>query len=237
MNKRPEIDIFIPDFWFVDNDWVVHLDFIFESGKAVNLSAYQLSEEGKDIKQIVTGENVQIKDNVWTVLNASVNNPSNFSTETFNEYVLPIQRDYLLFFISNIDTNIKNLPLYHLNTAIDELISSGSNVESLKTAYHMKYAYAGSIFVLTLLAFALVTWKENVYICLSVGVVVVFLFYVSTMIGETLGTNGSLNPFIAAWAPHFILSFLSFLRIYKVNNNQNYTNYFFIQKRIFILYF
>ncbi len=216
--KNREIkEIILDNVWFVDDEYIVHLQSLDQEGRGKNLTAYKLSENNEEVLEIVSAKSLEIKEKVWTVYDGEQSIPKSFQVEKFTSATLPIERDYTLFFIADSSTNPQNLPLQHLDTAIDELVLAGSNVESLQTAFHMKYAYAASVLALCFVAFALISWKENVYICLSIGMIIAFLFFVSIMIGQTLGESGALHPILAAWFPHCFVIFFSILRLYSVN--------------------
>ncbi len=221
VRKRPVIDVPISNLWFVDDEWMINVESLYKSGNGKNFTAYHLLNDGKDIVEIISAKQVTVKDGTWHLSNGMRNIPTDFTVEQFDDFTMPFMRDHSLLFLTDNVANPQNLPLQHLSLAIDDLISSGSNVERLQIAFQMKLAYAVSIIVLTFVAFALLTWQENVYICVATGMLIAFLFYVSTMIFETLGQSGSLSPFMAAWTPHLFVIILSSLRIYYSNYRKN----------------
>ncbi len=144
--------------------------------------------------------------------------PHKFEKSSFDELELPFKRNHsVLFLTEDSSTSTEDLPIQYLYYALQELVDSGSNVEGLETAIYAKIAYGASLLVLTFIAFALLSWNENVYICLAVGVLIVFIFYVCVMVGQTLGSSGTVAPLVAAWFPHIIFVILSFYRLFIVN--------------------
>ncbi len=208
----------INNVWFTDDNWMVNVETLYRSGKGSSLSAYHLSEDGQDVLEIFTATSVEVKNGSWILENGMKNNPNNFEVSNFSTYTLPFNRDHTLLFLTATSVKPQNLPIQHLQQAIDELVDAGSNVEALQTAFHVKIAYAASVIALTFVAFALLTWQSNVYISVACGMLIAFLFYVSTMIGETLGETGSVAPLVAAWSPHFILVFFSSIQLLKAKN-------------------
>ena len=62
----------------------------------------------------------------------------------------------------------------------------------------MKLAYAFSVPILGLVALLLVTWRENVYLNIAVGMAVAFAYYVALVMGVTAG--GKRRPATPWWA-------------------------------------
>ena len=83
--------------------------------------------------------------------------------------------------------------LWQLGDAISQLKSSGSNVEALRTAWHAKLAYAASILVMAFVATAIVSWKDNIYIAVTVALLCTFLYFAVYTLGTTLGQRGILH--------------------------------------------
>ena len=115
------------------------------------------------------------------------------------------------------DVKLRDYSLWQIGADIERLKKSGSNVEALRTGWHMKLAYAASLVVMSLVAVALITWKENLYINLGLGLVITFIFYAILTVSGTLGENGRLSPIVAAWSPVVLVGGISFLwTVYKV---------------------
>ena len=91
--------------------------------------------------------------------------------------------------------------------------SSGSNVESLRTAWHAKIAYAASILVMAFVATAIVSWKDNIYIAVTLALVVTFLYYAVYTLGTTLGQRGLIPPFAGAWSANIIAAAIALWRL------------------------
>ena len=114
---------------------------------------------------------------------------------------------------SVLSTKPQQLPLWQLGDAISQLKSSGSNVEALRTAWHAKLAYAASILVMAFVATAIVSWKDNIYIAVTVALLCTFLYFAVYTLGTTLGQRGILHPFLAAWTANLIALFFAFWRL------------------------
>lgn len=221
VRKTEPVDPSLENVWLTSSNWIVNIKVLYQSGEGRNITAYSLSDDGKSIKEIFISPSLQIENSNWILSSGTKNIPDQFEVSSFSSYVLPFKRDHELLFLTRPTASLQDLPLLHLKNAIDELVETGSNVEALQTALQMKISYAASLIALTFVAFALLSWKENVYICVAAGMMIAFLFYVSTMIGETLGQTGSISPFFAAWSPHIIVVSLSLLRLFSARYTRN----------------
>ena len=81
------------------------------------------------------------------------------------------------------------------------------------TAWHAKLAYAASILVMAFVATAIVSWKDNIYIAVTVALLCTFLYFAVYTLGTTLGQRGILHPFLAAWTANLIALFFAFWRL------------------------
>ena len=105
------------------------------------------------------------------------------------------------------------MSIWQLSDAIERLRKAGSNLESLRTLWHSKLAYAASLAVMSLIAISLMFWRDNVYINAGISLVVVFIFYTIFTLGITAGQKGLVPPIIAAWGGLFGFSLLCGLYI------------------------
>lgn len=120
--------------------------------------------------------------------------PDTFTQEQEPDFVLPLRQDPETFRLVSTGTKPQQLPLWQLGDAISQLKSSGSNVEALRTAWHAKLAYAASILVMAFVATAIVSWKDNIYIAVTVALLCTFLYFAVYTLGTTLGQRGILHP-------------------------------------------
>ncbi len=203
----------IHNIWFKHNQWVIHLESLKRDGTGSGITAFNLDDNGQTILEIIQAENVQVNQGEWELVNVITNKPHNFSIQKTNSTILPFKRLHQSFFAIDSKTNLQDLPADQLYIAIKELKGAGANVESLETAFQAKFAYAGSIISLVFLAFAIFTISPNVYIGVSIGTFMSFMAYIFIMIADTLGQDGRLTPFMAAWLPHIVIILLSLTRI------------------------
>ena len=108
----------------------------------------------------------------------------------------------------------EQLSFWLLGEAITRLRDAGSNVEGLQTLWHGKLAYAASLMVMALVAAAIVSWRDNVYMAVALAIVVTFVVYVLTLFGDTMGQRGLVPPVAGAWGPQVILLCIALLRLH-----------------------
>ena len=149
----------------------------------------------------------------WALQDVHVYTPDTFTQEQEPDFVLPLRQDPETFRLVSTGTKPQQLPLWQLGDAISQLKSSGSNVEALRTAWHAKLAYAASILVMAFVATAIVSWKDNIYIAVTVALLCTFLYFAVYTLGTTLGQRGILHPFLAAWTANLIALFFAFWRL------------------------
>lgn len=211
--------VFLENLWFVDHEWIVSILFMYEDGFGDQISAYELSDDGRRFVSITRAEKFAAEHGKWTLKNATRFYPDSFITESGQDIVLPIQIDIRHFFVAG-QEKPQNLPLWQLGEAIGMLRDSGSNVEALLTNWHARLAYAASLMVMAVLAAAVVSWKKNIYLAVAIAIVITFVFYALTVVGQTMGERGIVPPMAAAWGPQLLLLALASLRLFLVSRRR-----------------
>lgn len=208
----------LDNIWFTEGSWIVSAQTLSKDGTGTHLSAYQLSTEDTGLRfaSIVRAESFQARPGEWLVTDAVRTVPDSFLREKLPTFTLPLKQDPSVFFVSE-QSNPQQLSIWRLGEAIGKLRTSGSNVEGLVTAWHAKLAYAASLVVMALLASAIVSWKDNIYLAVAFAMVITFVSYAVTLFGESMGQQGVLPPILAAWGPNIILLSLALLRLRYVS--------------------
>ncbi|BBD07704.1 LptF/LptG family permease [Desulfovibrio ferrophilus] len=191
--------------WFREGDLIVEAAQLRPAkNMAQDLSIYEMSDDRQSVKRIITAKNAFAETGKWTLHNVQVLDPVNFSVTNLPQMTLDLQQDPMTFV--HIDPNVDpaSLPMWQLSRVIERLDASGSNVERLRTAWHMNWSYAFSIMSMALLALALVTLSENVYLNIGLSLVLTFMYYVVYMVGATMGQKGMLLPWMGAWLGNIV---------------------------------
>ncbi len=214
IRERVFIENSLENLWFVDEEYLVNLGVVYESGHGEDLAAYKLSADSKTIEEIVRAERFEVEKGAWKLENAVRYIPEQYAEHFVQTAVLPINQTVRFYFISNQEDNPQTLSFFVLGEAIERLRNSGSNIENMLTVWHSKITYSVMIVVFAVLAVAIISYKENVYLAVILAVVTSFLSYVLSMLGVSLGQSGKLPPAFAAWFPCVLLFALGYLKIY-----------------------
>lgn len=213
VRKRDMAAKVLTDQWFTDGQWIVSLATLKPDNTGTGFTAYQLTPDGQHIETLVHAPAYTARAGHWTLQQALVDTPAAYTQKIEPELVLPLQQNPATFRLVQSGTQPKQLPIWLLGSAIDQLRSSGSNVENLRTAWHAKVAYAASLFIMAIVATAIVSWKDNIYLAVSLAMVCTFLYYAVYTLGTTLGERGMVSPVIAAWGANSIALLLALWRL------------------------
>lgn len=100
----------------------------------------------------------------------------------------------------------ENMNFMQLRDYVDKVRRSGGKVEKYLVDMQFKFSFplAGSIFVLIGVAFASGKRKQSIATGFGLTLVVSFIYYGVLRVGQTLGHNGVVPPFLAAQMGNFI---------------------------------
>lgn len=188
------------DVWFKNDRYIVHIgSFRPQSGQGEDCRVVVVSEGFQQVERIIRARRFQVQDARWTMLEAKVFWPERYAVRSSERVELPINQDPSALATTVDDESPERLPLWSLDHIIDRLREAGVNTDSLRTAWHMKLAYASSILVMTMVGLTLSKRRENIFINLVLGIVITFCFYFLYVFGGTLGEKGVLPPWTGGW--------------------------------------
>ncbi|MBI9111470.1 LptF/LptG family permease [Maridesulfovibrio ferrireducens] len=201
--------------WFREGKYVVEADEVMPFGnKAKGVTVYEFAEDNNQILKVITSESAEVSEKYgWKLENAVELSPDKFSSRKHPIYTMPLKLDLKVFKAVDPGADPAQLPLWQLAEVIDQLKTSGSNVDRLITAWHSKWSYAFSLLAMALVSLALVTISENIYLNIGLGLALTFTYYALFMIGASAGQSGVLPPIVAAWIGNIVISTLAGLRI------------------------
>ena len=214
VRDQPIDNRIMTDVWFREGPYVVKIDTLYpyrEEGEGEGVTVYMLDDQELEWRKIIRAETFRVDDNTWTLYQAEVVDPTDFSFSTQGMMNLPLQHD--LQSHTAIEGDPARLPLWRLSLEIERLRASGSNVERLRSAWHMKLAYAFSIPVMALIAMALVTWRDNIYLNVALSMVLAFAYYGGFVVGASAGEKGLVPPFLGAWGANLVFGLLAMARL------------------------
>lgn len=196
--------------WFKEGKRLIKLDECLPSkrtGKGVTI--YELSSERLEWEKVVRAGVFEAEPNAWVLHDVEEWSPKTFAAERFETLRLELKQDLKAFIAMDPHRDPSQLPLWQLGNVIDDLRSSGSNVEGLRTVWHMKLSYAFSILVMGLLALALSAMYDNAYLNIALALLLTFAFYGLTVVLVSAGQKGFMAPAAAAWSGDALFFFLA----------------------------
>ncbi len=203
--------------WFTEGEYVVSIKYMElganNTATGRDISVYQLAPDGLSFISMYRAPVFQVAPGNWVAEDVTHINPGTFTRTQENTVHFALRQNPSYFFVST-QANPQQFSLWVLGEAIQMLTDSGSNVEGLLTAWHGKIAYAASLAVMALVAAAMLTFTENVYISSALAMLVTFLAYVFILLGESLGSRGAMPPFMAAWFTNAVLTILALWRLH-----------------------
>ncbi len=196
--------------WFNDGRYVVKLENVMPAQQhGWGITVYVLKDDKLEWKRIIRATYFRAEKDDWLLRNVSVLSPEGFVYEHLQQLRVDIKRNIKAFVAMDPHKDPSQLPLWQLGDVISTLKSSGSNVEALRTVWHQKVSYAFSLLVMGLIALALVSLWDNIYLNMVLGMVLSFAYYGVTIVCVSAGEKGFLHPFFAAWAGNFFFMALA----------------------------
>ncbi|MFV0421563.1 LPS export ABC transporter permease LptG [Oleidesulfovibrio sp.] len=221
VRNRQAGEVTLANLWFTEGNRVIKISTLQPlKEQGTNVTVYELGEDKNSVLQVVTAAHFTATEGKWTLTNCTRLIPGAYEVETLERVVLPIQQDVKAFAIVDPRGDPSRLPLWQLQDAINRLKQSGSNVEALRTAWHMKLAYAFSLVSMALIALALITWRDSIYLNIGASLLLVFVFYTLFTIGGSLGENGILPPGVAAWGANALFGGSAIFRLVYVSRSK-----------------
>lgn len=202
--------------WFREGDRIVQLGGITpDAGTGTGFRMLTLGPDGDRVESVTRARKVRVENGVWNLDNGVIMSPHRFETESFEKKSLSLETDPGDFLAIDPKVKLQSLPAWQLLSMIERLEQSGSNVERLKAALHMKIAYGTSILVMALIGLSLATRIENIYALVPVGLILVFVYYTAFMLGVTAGEKSLLPPSLGPWMANLVFGAIAGLRLIR----------------------
>lgn len=203
----------VKNLWFREGPYIVHAGEAQPTQSRVNdVTVYEFDRDTMRLERIMTAKKGLVDEHGWGLLDMWEIETKDFMSSKLLTHFIPLRQDMRSFLNADV-ADRSDLPLWHLGQVIEELRESGSNVERLRTAWHGKWSYACSIITMALLALALCSFFENMYINLVLSLLVIFSYYGLYVLGITTGQKGLLPPMVGAWLANMTFSSLAGLRL------------------------
>lgn len=205
----------LSDIWFREDNRIVHMKEVAPaSKKGTGLTIHILdSDDAGSISEIIRAEKFKVTSRGWLLSEVTRTLPATFSVERETSMELVLHTDVGSFLVVDSKAKLESLPLWQLGQEIRRLKDSGSNIERLQTAWHMKLAYAASVLVMALIALAVVSLVGSIYVIIPIGLVTTFCYYGLFVLCASAGEKGLVPPVLAAWAVNAFFATLAGGRI------------------------
>ncbi|UTF48729.1 LptF/LptG family permease [Desulfomicrobium sp. ZS1] len=192
----------LSDLWFREGNRIVHMGSVTPAaGRGAELTVHVLEDDDAgSIREIIRAQEFTSAPNGWLLSGVTRTLPATFDVQKAAQMKLDLHTDVSGFLIVDPKTRLESLPLLQLGAEIKRLRDSGSNIERLQTAWHMKLAYAGSVLVMALIALAVVSFFGSLFVIIPLGLVATFCYYGLFVLCASAGEKGLVPPVLAAWA-------------------------------------
>jgi lipopolysaccharide export system permease protein len=208
------------DVWFQEGRRTVHLiSYLPYKGEGKGVSIYFRSEGGEAIEKILNAEGMRLSGQEWFLQNVLEHEPERFLVQRYETFPIMFRQDMQAL---SMTVEIKDdgtsfdpvaLPLWELSRHIERLQETGSNVERLRTSWHMKWSYAFSMVVMALVAASWMGILSNIYLNIGMSMFVVFIFYMLFLSGISAAQEGMVPPWFGAWMGNILLGGGALLRL------------------------
>ncbi len=207
VDGKGDKNLVLRQLWFWNENRAIYLDRVnTRTKKGRDVSIYTLSDDGNAVTEVIRADGVTVHDDFWALHNATVYNTDGYIQATHEEMDFPIRQKLKTLTVLSESSDLNAMSVWQLGDALDRLKKAGSNLESLRTLWHSRLAYAASLMVMGLIAVSLMFWRDNVYINAGLSLVIVFVFYTMFTVGITAGQKGLLSPILAVWGGLAIFS-------------------------------
>lgn len=205
----------LSDVWFREGGRIVHMGKVIPAaGKGSELTVYVLAgDDSGRVAEVVRAHWFQAVPGKWALEDVMRVFPDSFEVRHEDQMVLDLGTDVASFLVIDPKTKLESLPLWQLGGEIRRLKDSGSNIERLLTAWHMKLAYAASVPVMALIALAVISIFGTLYVIIPVGLVTTFCYYGLFVLCASAGEKGLVPPVLAAWAANAMFAALAGARL------------------------
>ena len=140
------------------------------------------------------------------------------SVASFDELIIPELTERPELFAKE-EVDEENMTAQELWEYAKRVKKSGGDVERYVTDFYFKFSYplAGVIFVLVGIALASGKRKQSMATGFGWRLLIAFVYYGVLRVGQTLGYNGVLPPFLAAQLGNIIFLFVGFGLVTRAN--------------------
>ncbi len=225
MKNRPDfqLDIKQNKIWYRSGSLIYNLKaFDTKSQTIVGMTVYSF-DDNFQLSQTIEAEKAKYTQTGWKLLNGTATQfslsdpfPEN---KKFTELKLQINETPADF--QEIEKEVDGLRMVELYRYIEQTAKAGLDTKAFLVKFHSRISLSFIPLIMCILAvpFSVTGRREGgVAKDLSICLAITFFYWLFYSIGLSLGTNGSLTPWFAAWAPTVIFAALASILVSRKQN-------------------
>jgi lipopolysaccharide export system permease protein len=224
MDKKTDffLDIKRDKVWYRSKNMIYNLQrFDAQSKTIFGMSIYTFDDRF-NLLQMIGAEKAEYSEKGWKLIHGTVtvfspDNPFPL-TQDFQEKIVQISESPKDF--QEIEKEVEGLKFLELKQYIARMGNSGADTKAWEVKFHSRISLSFIPIVMCFLAvpFSLGTRREGgLAKDLGICLIVTFFYWIFYSIGLSLGTNGALPPWLAAWLPSAIFVVLAATLIARKN--------------------
>jgi lipopolysaccharide export system permease protein len=198
--KNP-INFSIENLWFNNKQYVIHMKTAWPNQeKAVGVVIYELSINKNRIISKIYADSVDTGTKNWVMDNVKIIYPDSYTFVEHKTYILAMNHPLIGFnTLDRKNRTVAEMNILELDTYIDNMKNSGTNVEVIRTDFHNRFAYAASLFIMGIIALAITMHIESIYLAILLSITSTVFYFGFSSFFITFGEKGLLDPVLAAW--------------------------------------
>lgn len=225
MKNRPDfhLDIKQNKIWYRSGSLIYNLKAFDTKNQAiVGMTVYSFDQNFL-LDQTIEAERAKYTPQGWKLMDGTLTQFS--ATQPFPENKkfkeLKLQINETPADFQEIEKEVDGLRLGELYRYIEQTAKAGLDTKAFLVKFHSRFSLSFIPLVMCILAvpFSVTGRREGgVAKDLSICIGITFFYWLFYSIGLSLGTNGSLPPWFAAWAPTVIFAFLALVLVGRKQN-------------------
>jgi lipopolysaccharide export system permease protein len=211
MQNRPDffVDIKRDKVWYRSKNMIYNLQLFDMNSKTIHGMALYTFDDDFNLLQVVNAEKAEYTEGKWKLENGivtlfSADNPFPMSQNFVEKDVVIAEtpKDF-----QEIEKEVDGLRFKELHQYIQRMKKAGADTKSYEVKFHSRFSVCFIPIVMCFLAvpFSLTSRREGgIAKDLGLCLVLTFFYWLFYSVGLSLGTNGALPPWLAAWLPSSI---------------------------------
>jgi lipopolysaccharide export system permease protein len=225
MKNRPDfqLDIKQNKIWYRSGSLMYNLKAFDTKNQTIVGMAVYAFDDNFQLSQTIEAEKAKYTSNGWKLINGTLTQFSQTQAfpenKKFSELKLQINETPADF--QEIEKEVDGLRMFELYRYIEQTAKAGLDTKSFLVKFHSRFSLSFIPLIMCILAvpFSVTGRREGgVAKDLSICLAITFFYWLFYSIGLSLGTNGSLTPWFAAWAPTVIFAVLASILVSRKQN-------------------